>query len=188
MRHLKIHLNIILSIFLAVILMSAGLFCTVSAKIENFVIVSSASCDSAASKELWRFILSETKLSVENANLHKIYASDCRGVFYDLDDDGVDEIIGTHYATGPKSLGYNIMYILKRKENNNYEKISFRVYFTPNKPVFILKSKTKEFHDLKCYNGKTEKDTTVVYSKSINKYVDESKQKVLEREFKEMYY
>lgn len=178
----------ILSVFITLLIFCAGLCGAASSQIENFILIDGADSSDPASKKLWHYILSEIKLSEKLANLHNIYESDCKAIFYDLDDDGEDEILGTHYATGSRNLGYNILYILKKQKNGNYDDLGYRIFFASNSPVFILKNKTKGFHDLRCYNGKTELDSVFVYSKSIDKYVDKKNQKILEKEFKEQYY
>ena len=178
----------IIIVFLSLLIIITGFFCAVKAQIENFIIIASAKSTDLASQKLWEYILSEIRLSEKNANLHNIYEKDCKAVFYDLNDDGTDEIIGTHYATGSRNLGYNIMYILKKEKNGTYNDIGYRIFFAPNSPVFILKSKTKGFHDLRCFNSKTDLDSIFVYSKDIGKYVEKSRQKTAEREFKESFF
>lgn len=158
------------------------------ASVEDFIILDRARSTDAASQKLWEFILSDIKLSEKNAKLHEIYESDSRAVFYDLDDDGVSEIVGTHYATGSRRMGYNIMYILKKQKNGKYKDIGYRMFFAPNSPIFILNTKTKGFHDLRCYNSKSDLDSVFVFSKNIGKYVEKANQKSLEEEFFEHYF
>lgn len=65
----------------------------------------------------------------------------------DLNDDGVNEIIGLNFASIYWSnTGYEF-HILK-KENNNYIDINYMPKFEPLKPMYILKSKTNGYHDI----------------------------------------
>ena len=182
---MRVLVNIVALFFIC---FCSAFYCADAAQVEDFILLGKARSSDAASQRLWKFILSETKLSERNAELHNIYEEDCRAVFYDLDDDGQQEIIGTHYATGARRLGYNIMYILKKDSSGVYQNIAYRIFFAPNSPIFVLKSKTKGFHDLRCYNSKSEMDSVFVFSKNIEMYVDKIHQKAAEKEFLERYF
>ena len=60
---------------------------------------------SEASEILWNWILKRIRLSEAYAALHDIYKKDCAAVFFDLNSDGENEILGTHYASARNGNG-----------------------------------------------------------------------------------
>ncbi len=167
--------------------LAAAFFSAGFAEIKDFILLDKAKCTDEASEILWRYILKSTKLTEKTAEFHNIYKKDCAAVFYDLDDDGVDEIIGTHHSSASRHPGSGILYILK-KEKTGYDEIGYRILFSESSPIYVLEDKTKGFHNLKCQQKGSALDSVFIYSKNIDKYVLKEKQKALEKEFKERFF
>src|SRR5574344_1348788 len=66
-----------------------------------------------ASLFFWDWLLKQVKLSPQHAALHKVYQEDAVAIYYDLDGDGDDEIIGTHLSSAVNGDGETLLYILK---------------------------------------------------------------------------
>ncbi len=79
---------------------------------------------------------------------------DTNAVFYDLNDDGVEEIIGICHSDGG-SAGYTL-HILKKNFGSGYKDISPFINFYAGSPIFVHKSKTNGFHDIE-FTARTNK-------------------------------
>ena len=108
--------------------------------IANDVLYLNEKWDNAASKNLYEHELRELNVTPEKA--HELFGfkqSDVRAVFYDLNADGVNEVIGyvdTRYYYGV--LGWSLFIL--RKNNNSYVNIS-SINFYPEKGLHIFKNK-----------------------------------------------
>lgn len=121
--------------------------------------------DDEASVILWHWLLKQIRLSEKHAALHNIYATDCAAVFYDLDSDGEDEILGTHASTAKNSGGEWLLYVLKKDKNNIYREITGdNVYFDAMHPVCIMLNKTDGFRNFQVVRGEQDQDITYVYN------------------------
>lgn len=98
----------------------------------------------------WNWLLYYTKFTPKHAALHNIYQKNSTAFFYDLDDDGVKEIIGTHYATSVAGQGNCLLYILKydEKSKTKYKLISQGLYFDAHKSIAILKDTSANYHKI----------------------------------------
>lgn len=173
---------VIFSMVLLAAFYSAGF-----AKMEDLILLNGARCSDEPSEILWKYLLKTTRLTEKTAEFHNIYKKDCVAVFYDLDDDGVSEVVGTHYASETRNVGHNIIYILK-KGKKGYEDICYRIFLCQNSPIYVLKNKTEGFHDLELREKCSNTVLIYVYSKNINRYINKERQKVLEKEFKERFF
>ncbi len=127
-----------------------------------------------ASVLLWNWILGHIKLCPKNAAIHKIYQNDTAGFFYDLNEDGTREILGTHYATSLSGMGNCLLYILKYNPNENlkYNLISKDLYFDAQNDINILQEKTDGYHDIMVSSLNSEKPIVLTYDKSKKSYVE----------------
>lgn len=109
--------------------------------------------DKEASKILYEHELREQHVTPEKA--YEIFGykqSNVRAVFYDLNSDGVNEVIGYVDAGYSRSSDGTALKILK-KVNGRYENISMVNTF-PAMEIPILNTKTFGFYDLKVYPTK----------------------------------
>ena len=79
---------------------------------------------------------------------------DTNAVFYDLNDDGVEEIIGICHSDGG-SAGYSL-HILKKNFGSGYKELAPFINFYAGSPIFVHKSKTNGFHDIE-FTARTNK-------------------------------
>lgn len=109
--------------------------------------------DKDASKILYEYNLSELNLTPE-----KVYEafgyklSDVRAVFYDLNSDGVDEVIGyinSSYETCAAGAAITIL----KKEKGFFSTLA-KFHFYPHSGVSIIDSKNDGYFDLKMYYTK----------------------------------
>lgn len=104
-----------------------------------------------ASKILYEFELKDMKVSREKAKDAFNYdQSNVYALFYDLNSDGVNEIIGFIDSTYFYCLQGYELFVLK-KVGNEYIRIT-DVHFYPNVEFCILDSKTNGFYDLKVHH------------------------------------
>ena len=107
--------------------------------------------DKEASKILYEYELRELNVTPEKAyELFGFKQSDARAVFYDLNSDGVNEVIGyidTRYYYGV--LGWSLFIL--RKNSNDYVNIS-SINFYPEKGLYIFNNKlTNGYYELGFY-------------------------------------
>lgn len=127
--------------------------------------------DDEASVILWHWLLKQIRLSERNAALHRIYAQDCAAIFYDLDSDGEDEILGTHASTARNSGGEWLLYVLKKDKDNIYKEITGdTVYFDAAHPVCVMLNKTNGFRNIQVVTGTKDDDITYVFNKQSGLY------------------
>lgn len=127
-------------------------------------------CDDLASKIYWAWLLEEIQLSVKNAELHNIYEKDSCAIFYDLNNDGEDEIIATHYNTAKRGNGQCLLFILQ-KIGDKYRKISSNIYFDVFSPIFVFKEKTNEYKNIEIKTLTDDKYEIVIYDKNKKRYL-----------------
>ena len=141
-------------------------------RVEFSCYISNAKNSDEASLLLWNWLLNYTGLSVQHAAIHNIYEKNTHAIFYDLDGDGVREILGTHDSTTITGMGNNLLYILKYDEKikSKYKKISRDLYFNAHKPITIFfeeKNKYKKIRAVSIDNT----PVTFVFDKRKNNYV-----------------
>ena len=100
-----------------------------------------------ASIIFWHWLLDYTKLTPQHASLHNIYQCDTSAFFFDLNNDGTNEILGTHYSTSITGEGNCLLYILKydKSKPKNYQKISDNLYFDAHSPIVIIQNNKNNF-------------------------------------------
>lgn len=138
--------------------------------------------DKEASKILYEHCLAESDLTPEKAYEFFGYKlSDARAVFYDLNSDGINEIIG--YINVPYFWCREGMALfVLQKNDNNYDNILNCINFYPENGVKILDTKTAGYYDFERFLTKinftagSNKPLTYTYGSSgIAKYNQESK-------------
>ena len=107
--------------------------------------------DKEASKILYEYCLSESNLTPEKAYEFFGYKlSDARAVFYDLNSDGIDEIIG--YISAPYFWCREGMSLFILQKNNNCYNDSLGSFnFYPENGVKILDTKTGGYYDFEMF-------------------------------------
>ena len=121
-------------------------------------------CDKEASKILYEYQLQEHEMTPQKAYETFGYKlSDVYAVFYDLNSDGINEIIG--YINAPYTCCVEgiRLFILKKKDNI-YTSLTV-VNFYPEKGITVLDSKTDGFYDLKIHL------TKLILNKKPNSYI-----------------
>lgn len=106
--------------------------------------------DAEASRIMYEYELKEQNKTPQEAYEAFGYKlSDVRAVFYDLNADGIDEVIG--YIRSRGSWGQDGWWVqILKKENVVYE--HFASFNTePELGIYILDTKTSGFHDLKVF-------------------------------------
>ena len=130
---------------------------------------------SEASEILWNWILKRIRLSEAYAALHDIYKKDCAAVFFDLNSDGENEILGPHYASARNGNGEWLLYVLQKDKNGKYKEITGdTVYFDAKHPICILLKKTDGYRNFQVYSETKDDDVTYVYNKEKGLYYKKS--------------
>lgn len=120
--------------------------------------------ESEASQVYWDWLLRYVKLSRANAALHNVYQKDAKAVFFDLNDDGIDEILGTHFSSAKNTNGEWLLYVLQKDKNGKYKEITGEpVYFDAIHPVCIMAKKTGEYHNIQVFNELSDKSVIFVF-------------------------
>lgn len=121
----------------------------------------------------WNWLLYHTKLTPKHAALHNIYQKNSAAFFYDLDNDGIREIIGTHYATSIAGQGNCLLYILKHDEKakTKYRLISQNLYFDAHKTIQILESKTANYHKIQITKINSNESKVCSFDRKKNYYL-----------------
>ena len=119
---------------------------------------------SPASEILWHWLLRQIRLSEANAAIHNIYKKDCAAVFFDLNSDGEDEVLGTHYSSVKNGNGGWLLYILQKNSKGIYQEITGEeIYFDVRHPVCILLKKTDGYRNFQVFNKNLDDDITYSY-------------------------
>jgi len=94
--------------------------------------------------------------------------SDVRAIFYDLNSDGIDEVIG--YINAPFSVCREgvWLYILKKKEAG-YEDLS-GLNFWPSLGIKVLPEKTGNFYNIKVFATMERMPTIATYKEQVYSY------------------
>lgn len=127
-----------------------------------------------ASILFWNWLLKYTKLTPKTASIHNIYQQDSAAFFYDLDDDGKREILGTHYASAVSGMGNCFLYILKfdKDKSSKYRIISDDLYFDADSPIEILEEKSGNFHKIRVSSQLNDKEKIFVFDKRKGLYLE----------------
>lgn len=128
-----------------------------------------AKCTDGASQIFWHWLLKHVRLSQKNAAVHNVFEEDSTAIFFDLNDDGTDEIIGTHYASAAAGNGDCLLYILK-KDKDKYKKISSEIYFDPSVNIYALRQKTDGWRNIQVFSVTQDKPVVYVFNKKNNLY------------------
>ena len=104
--------------------------------------------DKQAGKILYEYILQEQNMTpAEIKDFARIEPQSVRAFEIDLNDDGEKEIVGMVYSTLYLGTAGYSLFILQ-KQHSGYKNISILV-FEPQRKVYILKTKTNGYHDIK---------------------------------------
>ena len=159
--------------FISLIILLFVLFVTLAFSFINREIkLSKGGCNLKASQIYWRWLLDEIKLSSKNAELHKIYPNDSCAVFCDLNNDGEDEIVATHYNTAKVGEGQCLLFILQ-KIGDKYVKISSDIYFDLFSKISLMSEKHDGFRTLEIKTLPDGTAKTLVFNKHKGLYVVE---------------
>lgn len=127
-----------------------------------------------ASVLLWNWILKYIKLSPKNAALHNIFQNDTAAFFFDLDDDGINEILGTHHSTTISGRGDSLLYIIKYDNDSKlkYVPISKNLYFDAVSSIKILQEKSNGYHKIQVSSLSTDKNKILSFDKKKEVYTE----------------
>ena len=104
--------------------------------------------DKKAGKILYEYVLKELNKTPEEAKeFARIEPETVKAFEVDLNDDGEKEIVGVVYSTFYLGTAGYSLFILQ-KQHSGYKNISILV-FEPQRKVYILKTKTNGYHDIK---------------------------------------
>lgn len=104
--------------------------------------------DKKAGKILYEYVLKELNKTPEEAkDFARIEPETVKAFEVDLNDDGEKEIVGVVYSTFYLGTAGYSLFILQ-KQHSGYKNISILV-FEPQRKVYILKTKTNGYHDIK---------------------------------------
>ena len=104
--------------------------------------------DKQAGKILYEYVLQELNKTPEEAkDFARIEPETVKAFEVDLNDDRENEIIGIVYSTFYLGTAGYSLFILQ-KQQSGYKDISILV-FEPQRNVYILKTKTNGYHDIK---------------------------------------
>ncbi len=104
--------------------------------------------DKQAGKILYEYVLKELNKTPEEAkDFARIEPETVKAFEVDLNDDGEKEIVGMVYSTLYLGTAGYSLFILQ-KQHSGYKNISILV-FEPQRKVYILKTKTNGYHDIK---------------------------------------
>ncbi len=130
----------------------------------------------SASEILWNWLLRQIRLTEANAAIHNIYKRDCAAAFFDLNSDGEDEVIGTHYSSFKNGNGSWLLYVLQKNSKGVYQEITGEeVYFDVRHPVCILLKKTDGYRNFQVFNSIIDDDITYVYNQGKKLYFKKTK-------------
>lgn len=123
---------------------------------------------------LWNWILKYIRLTPKNAALHNIYQNETAAFFFDLDDDGVNEILGTHHSTTISGRGDSLLYIIKYDKNKSskYKPISKNLYFDADSHIDILEEKSNGYHKIQVSSTHTDKPKILSFDKKKEVYTE----------------
>lgn len=109
---------------------------------------SNGESEKQAGKILYEYILQEQNMTpAEIKDFARIEPQSVRAFEIDLNDDGEKEIVGMVYSTLYLGTAGYSLFILQ-KQHSGYKNISILV-FEPQRKVYILKTKTNGYHDIK---------------------------------------
>lgn len=122
----------------------------------------------------WNWLLDYLKLTAKTASLHDIYQQDCAAIFYDLDDDGLREIIGTHFATDISGRGSCYLYIIKSDSGKfvKYKLISGDFTFDVNKPIEIMDKKSGGYRNIRAKSQRNGRFKYFVFNEDKKLYLE----------------
>ena len=159
--------------FISLIILLFALFVTSAFSfIKKEIKLSKGGCNLKASQIYWRWLLDEIKLSSKNAELHKIYPKDSCAVFCDLNNDGEDEIVATHYNTAKVGEGQCLLFVLQ-KVGDKYVKISSDIYFDLLSEIFVMQEKNNGFRNLELKTLPDGEVRMLIFNKHKGLYVAE---------------
>ena len=107
--------------------------------------------DKVASNILTDYLLEmEKDNEVVTKELIKYSDEACKAHFVDLNDDGVDEIIGAMFLSAYSGTAGVSIFILQ-KQDGNYREIFVPVSLQPDYKIYILSDKTNNYKDFVVY-------------------------------------
>ena len=132
--------------------------------------------DKTASLILYDYILKYLKMSPEQAeDFARITPEMVTAYRVDLNDDGTDEIIGACYSTFYWGTAGFSMFILQL-QNDEYVDIAGLINFETQIPVYILKTKTNNFKDIKFSGSSAFKFKALIAKYNGEKYVSKEEE------------
>ena len=132
--------------------------------------------DKTASLILYDYILKYLKMTPKQAeDFARIMPEMVTAYRVDLNDDGTDEIIGACYSTFYWGTAGFSMFILQL-QNDEYVDIAGLINFETQIPVYILKTKTNNFKDIKFSGSSAFKFKSLIAKYNGEKYVSKEEE------------
>ena len=140
--------------------------------------------DPKAAEILYNHTLKTTNLTAERAkNEFNFSKENFFAVYFDLNDDGEEEIIGfanTTFFCGTAGCGLDIL----QKDKNGYKDISYLMSIQPAIPILLISNKkTNRYRNIKLFFEHYTKTYTLKYKN--RQYVNKEQIEELEQVFKE---
>lgn len=113
--------------------------------------------DEQASKILYEYVLQEQGMpSAEIKSLAGIEPKSAKAYEVDLNDDGINEIIGFVNSTLYWGTAGYSLFILQ-KQPNGYKNIAYLLNFEPKKDFYILNTRTNGYRNIKLHGSSAHK-------------------------------
>ena len=164
-KRINLNYNLIMKKFILFILLT---FLSLPCFAEEVIYINKK-WDKEASKILYEYRLSELNFTPEKAYEAFGYKlSDVRAIFYDLNSDGINEVIGYINVPSEVCVEGTALTILKKEKENFLLLANFNFY--PDSGINILDSKTDGYFDIKTfftkiqYNEKPKLHITRLYN------------------------
>ena len=128
--------------------------------------------DEKANKILFEYLLSVTDMTTEEiGDYPKITEDNVRAVRVDLNDDGVEEVIGFVYSLIlHRDSGYEL-FILENNDNI-WQDIAYRLNFEPVQPIEILKKKSDYYNNIKFLTTENDNQRFIIARFKNGNYID----------------
>ena len=128
--------------------------------------------DETANKILFDYLLSVTDMTTEEIGDYPKITEDCvRAVRVDLNDDGIDEVIGFVYSLIlHRDSGYEL-FILENNDNI-WQDIAYRLNFEPVQPIEIMKKKSEYYNNIRFLTTENDNQRAVIARFKNGNYID----------------
>ena len=140
----------------------------------------SQNSESYANKQLYEFIQKNLNMSPEQLKeLANIDINTIKALEVDLNDDGVDEIIGIVYSTLYWGTSGYSLFILQKK-SDIYDNLAYMINLEPQKVICVLNKKTNGYREIIIFGSSAYKFLPFVLKYKNKHYINFKQIKSLE--------